>query len=526
MRPPIAWAITALFALFSSVALRPAQAIPLACPGPARLVSAGAVWRYRDTGLDPGAAWTTAEYDDSGWGSGTAQLGYGDGDETTLVGYGPDGNNKYVTTWFRRAFSVTDPGGLISLTLLVVRDDGAIVHLNGRPVFTSNMPVGAILSSTFAASVVGGADESAWFSASVAAGVLQTGTNILAVETHQANVASSDISFDLALCGWPSGGAPTPTSTPTETPRPTLPPPPPGTLRFASVGDFGSVAFQPGQFPPPRQVADLIRTWNPEFVVTVGDNNYCSGSQFDACVGGYYHDFISPYTGAYGGGAAENRFWPALGNHDWDAGIANYTTFFSLPGNARYYDFVRGSIHFFVLDSDGREPDGNARNSAQGQWFSATLAASTSRWNIVSFHHPAYSSAAHGNSAWMQWPFAAMGANAVLNGHDHAYERLDHGIPYFVNGAGGQVLYPFGAPTSGSVFRYNADYGAMLIEATDCEIVWRFITRANLTIDTYIQAHPLCVSTPTPTPAPTSTATPSVIPTETPTRVWLPIAIR
>ncbi len=322
MRPPIAWAITALFALFSSVALRPAQAIPLACPGPARLVSAGAVWRYRDTGLDPGAAWTTAEYDDSGWGSGTAQLGYGDGDETTLVGYGPDGNNKYVTTWFRRAFSVTDPGGLISLTLLVVRDDGAIVHLNGRPVFTSNMPVGAILSSTFAASVVGGADESAWFSASVAAIALQTGTNILAVETHQANVASSDISFDLALCGWPSGGAPTSTSTPTETPRPTLPPPPPGTLRFASVGDFGSVAFQPGQFPPPRQVADLIRTWNPEFVITVGDNNYCSGSQFDACVGGYYHDFISPYTGAYGGGAAENRFWPALGNHDWDAGIA------------------------------------------------------------------------------------------------------------------------------------------------------------------------------------------------------------
>src|SRR6185295_2823329 len=59
------------------------------------LVSTGAVWRYLDTGVDPGVLWMTTGYNDAGWPSGPGQLGYGDGDEATTLGYGSDINNKY-----------------------------------------------------------------------------------------------------------------------------------------------------------------------------------------------------------------------------------------------------------------------------------------------------------------------------------------------------------------------------------------------------------------------------------------------
>src|SRR5437667_354261 len=81
----------------------------------------------------------------------------------------------------------------------------------------------------------------------------------------------------------------------------------------------------------------------------------------------------------------------------------------------------------------------------------APLPSATEPWNLVYFHHPPYSSGAvHGSSPWMQWPFPAWGASAILSGHDHEYERIVvSGFPYFVNGLGGESIYSFGAPVSG-----------------------------------------------------------------------------
>src|SRR5436189_3817 len=73
------------------------------------LVPAGSVWRYLDNGSDQGAAWRLPGFNDAGWASGLAQLGYGDGDEATVVGYGGNASAKYITTYFRRTFSVTNP---------------------------------------------------------------------------------------------------------------------------------------------------------------------------------------------------------------------------------------------------------------------------------------------------------------------------------------------------------------------------------------------------------------------------------
>lgn len=163
-----------------------------------RFIAKGAVWKYLDTGSYPGAAWTGASFDDSAWASGPAELGYGDSPVTT-VSYGPDPANKFVTTWFRKTFNVADASAVPALAMGLKRDDGAVIYLNGAEVARSNMPAGAFTSSTFAASNVGGANEEAFFPINLSSGPLVNGTNVIAVEIHQDDAASSDVSFDLEL---------------------------------------------------------------------------------------------------------------------------------------------------------------------------------------------------------------------------------------------------------------------------------------------------------------------------------------
>ena len=176
-------------------------------PGETTLVAAGSAWKFLDNGTTPGAAWRSAGFEDSGWRSGTAQLGYGDGDEATTVSFGPSQSSKYVTTYFRRAFTVADPSTITSLQLRLLRDDGAVVYINGMDVARSNMPEGAIDGGTLASVGQDRPDEATFFEFTVGASVLVAGTNVIAVEVHQATLDSSDVSFDLALIA--TTGAPT-----------------------------------------------------------------------------------------------------------------------------------------------------------------------------------------------------------------------------------------------------------------------------------------------------------------------------
>jgi hypothetical protein len=259
--------------------------------------------------------------------------------------------------------------------------------------------------------------------------------------------------------------------------------------RVAVIGDYGEA----GQ--PEADVAALIDRWGVDSIVTAGDNNYMDGAAetLDANIGQYYHAYIALYAGSYGAGAIENRFFPALGNHDWyTPGAQPYLDYFTLPGNERYYTVRRGSIEFFILDTDKNEPDGYAADSAQAQWLQQQLAASEAPWKIVVLHYPPYSSSArHGSDRTVQWPFAAWGADAVIAGHDHLYERLqENGIPYFVNGAGGKDLYPFKPwAVSGSMVRYNQDYGAQLLDATTQCLNISFFSRADVLIDSVTVRH-------------------------------------
>jgi hypothetical protein len=232
-----------------------------------------------------------------------------------------------------------------------------------------------------------------------------------------------------------------------------------------------------------------VKSWQPDFIITTGDNNYPSGSRetIDAAIGQFYHEYIYPYQGDYGEGAEENRFFPTLGNHDWMSDRAQpYLDYFELPGNERYYEYTWGPVHFFALDSDSNEPDGVGRSTAQALWLQERLAASTAPWKIVYMHHPPYSSGTHGSVTWMRWPFGDWGATAVLSGHDHTYERLlMDGIPYFINGVGGGAIYSFVDVLEGSQFRYNDGYGAMRVTATSSDLRFEFITLAEEVIDVY-----------------------------------------
>ena len=162
------------------------------------LVPAGSSWRYLDTGADPGPAWTAPTFPDSAWRSGPAQLGYGDGDEATVVASGPS-TNRFITTYFRRTFTATEIRRYTAASLEIKRDDGAIVYLNGSEIARSNMPAGPVNSLTRATLNIAGADETTFYPFSVPPSLLSEGSNTLAVEVHQNLPTSGDISFDLRL---------------------------------------------------------------------------------------------------------------------------------------------------------------------------------------------------------------------------------------------------------------------------------------------------------------------------------------
>ena len=148
------------------------------------LVAEGSTWSYRADGSNQGTAWRSPSFNDSGWATGAAELGYGDGDETTVIPSGPSGAH-YTTAYFRHTFSLSNVGELTSLDLEIVRDDGAVVYLNGTEIVRTVMPSGSINYLTRATSTIAGNAEDAWNGFAVDPASLVEGTNVIAVEIHQ-----------------------------------------------------------------------------------------------------------------------------------------------------------------------------------------------------------------------------------------------------------------------------------------------------------------------------------------------------
>lgn len=238
---------------------------------------------------------------------------------------------------------------------------------------------------------------------------------------------------------------------------------------FAVIGDYGLAG------EAEARVASMVKSWSPDFVVSLGDNNYQNGEYetLEKNISQYYGDYIFNYDAPEkfrcNGMAFQdsvNRFFPVPGNHDryGPDNLQPYLDYFTLPGAEVYYTFSWGDIAFYAINSLA-----SSDLSEQEQWLREKITVSDKKFRIVYFHHPPYSPGNHGGSARMQWDFENMGADMVMSGHDHIYANMimkgDESLHYIVNGLGGKSIYntdPSSLPDELILkASYNEDYGAM-----------------------------------------------------------------
>ncbi|MEN8863983.1 MAG: matrixin family metalloprotease [Akkermansiaceae bacterium] len=171
--------------------------------GDTPFIESGDNWQYLDDGSNQGTTWRAPGFDDTSWTGGPSQLGYGDGDEATLVGFGGNSSNKHVTTYFRKTFTVANPDDFASFALNFTYDDAVIIYLNGSEVARENISANPAFDD-FAS---GTGSENGTASRTLPPAAFEAGSNTIAVEIHQASRTSSDISFDLNLTGLPDGSS-------------------------------------------------------------------------------------------------------------------------------------------------------------------------------------------------------------------------------------------------------------------------------------------------------------------------------
>jgi len=472
--------------------------------GQVALAPAASTWKYLDNGTDQSSAWRQPAFDDSAWLAGPAQLGYGDRDETTVVGYGPNRSKKYITTYFRHSFNVPDPSQYRGLELRLLRDDGAIVYINGVEIARSNMPSGKVNYLTLASSNVTGSDEDKFYKFFVDPQRLVVGTNLLAVEIHQSSATSSDLSFDLEL---------TPAGAMRKAPY----------LLYAGentkmevVWQLNSTATctinwgldtlyslgneQTSEFDIDHQHAYTITNLAPStkyyYRVTVDTNTFVGS--FRAAPPSYAnhtklivygdsrsypadHDqvaeaIVSTYaadssfqsvivsvgdlvnngdiesdwdTELFDAGyshiqemLASMPYEVAMGNHERSGKL--FSKYFPYPfTGGRYWSFDYGPAHFIMVD----QYTDDGPHSPQLDWIKNDLASTAKPWKFICLHEPGWSAGGHRNNVTVQKYLEPLceeyGVAIMFAGHNHYYARAEvNGVQHITTGGGGAPLSP------------------------------------------------------------------------------------
>ena len=172
---------------------------PVADPN---LLGFGANWKWFYAEGGPAADWAQPTFDDSTWATGQAELGYGDSDEKTIISSAP--TPRPLTAYFRTTVNVADPAAFQTVLASLIRDDGAVVYVNGVEVGRDNLPAGAIGFSTPSSTIISDrAAEKAIVPITIAASAFKSGANVIAVEIHNSDRWSGDLSMDLKLTGQP-----------------------------------------------------------------------------------------------------------------------------------------------------------------------------------------------------------------------------------------------------------------------------------------------------------------------------------
>jgi hypothetical protein len=267
----------------------------------------------------------------------------------------------------------------------------------------------------------------------------------------------------VALLVTPHLGAERPYRSPG--PLPTFPP---GASVLLAVGDVGTCHDRNDE------AVAALATRLPGSIALLGDIVYPDGGLAD------YQQCFDPAWGPL-----RPRIHPAQGNHDFEsAGASGYYDYFGAaagtPGEG-WYSYDLGSWHVIVLNSDCASVGGCGDGSPQLAWLDADLRAHPAACTLAYWHHPRYSSGQHGDEPRTEplWQaLAAAGADLVLSGHDHDYERLApvDGIRSFVVGTGGHSLVPFARPPDPETeLRSDDSYGLLAVELLDGAYRWQFV---------------------------------------------------
>jgi 3',5'-cyclic AMP phosphodiesterase CpdA len=246
---------------------------------------------------------------------------------------------------------------------------------------------------------------------------------------------------------------------------------PPGSVRFAAIGDMGTGKLPQYELAARMEAARL--TFPFDFVITLGDNIYGGDGASD-----FRTKFDLPYKQMLEAGVT---FYASLGNHD--SPTERLYKPFNMQGR-QFYTFKKSNVQFFVLDSNYMSPQ-------QLAWLEKQLADSDADWKICYFHHPLYSSAAfHGSAVELRLVleplFVQYGVQVVFAGHEHVYERMkpQKGITYFIEGAAGQLRK--GDLTKGTdviAVGYDQDLSFMLVDIAGDTMNFQTISRTGATVD-------------------------------------------
>jgi hypothetical protein len=245
---------------------------------------------------------------------------------------------------------------------------------------------------------------------------------------------------------------------------------PASTLTLAVIGDYGCQPKSNCAGSPANElaVARLVHSWNPQAIITVGDNSYENGSAAA----------VAADQGPYVADINAGTFYPTPGNHDWENGsIDPSTRFFHRPPH--YVAHLGGGlVDLFVTDMNHQDPDGDDSGSAQAARYRANVEESTATWKITTGHQAFYSSGQHGTQDYTHWAILPQ-IDLFLSGHDHDFEHLlIGGKPFVVNGVGGRNLIPvcvFGC-IAGSVWHDGRHFGAVRLTVTAQTLTVDFVT--------------------------------------------------
>jgi hypothetical protein len=285
----------------------------------------------------------------------------------------------------------------------------------------------------------------------------------------------------------PTAAAPTPTRQPVITATPTahgsgVPSSTPGVTANPSVTLVGAGDIASCGSDGDAITATLLEQI-PGTVFTLGDDAYDNGTA---------REFRDCYGPTWGRESIKSRTMPVPGNHEYNS--RNAVPYFEYFGAAAgdpdkgYYAYDLGAWRIYVLNTNTGTCSavGCGRGSAQEQWLKADLAANARQCVLAMWHHPRYSSGRHGNndvSAALWQDLDAAGAEIILNGHDHTYERFAPmnaagerddatGMVEMVVGTGGKDHYEFTRVRPNSLVRNATAWG--VLELTLSAGSWSF----------------------------------------------------